>query len=144
LKYQLRTEILINASPGKVWSVLTDFEKYPEWNPFIKFVKGNPIAGEKISVRLEPPDEKGMTISPKVLKVDYNREFRWKGQLFIPGLFDGEHIFELKDNVNGTTTFIHRENFSGILIGFFKKMLEGNTKKGFEMMKEKLKEISEK
>lgn len=144
MRYQLRTEILINAPAQKVWSILVNFEDYPNWNPFIKFIKGKPIAGEKLSVRLEPPDEKGMTISPKVLKVDVNREFRWKGQLFIPGLFDGEHIFELKDNGNGTTTFVHRENFNGILIGFFKKMLEGNTKKGFEMMNEKLKIESEK
>ena len=30
------TEIRINASIDKVWNVFTEFEKYPEWNPFIK------------------------------------------------------------------------------------------------------------
>jgi len=74
---QLRTEIKIKASPEKIWAVLTDFAKYPDWN---------------------------------------------------------------KD---GTCTFIHGENFNGILISLFRKMLHNNTRRGFEMMNESLKERCE-
>lgn len=66
------------------------------------------------------------------------------GHLIIPGLFDGEHIFELIDNGDGTTTFVQRELFGGILIPFFKKMLDVNTKQGFELMNKALKEQVEK
>ena len=38
---ELKTTIEINASPAKVWEVLLDFEKYPDWNPFIKNIRGN-------------------------------------------------------------------------------------------------------
>ena len=37
---EIKTEILINAAPEKVWSILTNFEKYPDWNPFIKSING--------------------------------------------------------------------------------------------------------
>jgi len=70
-----------------------------------------------------------------------NRDLSWLGHLIIPGLFDGEHTFRLDDNHNGTTTFIHSENFSGLLVPLFRKMLEENTREGFIQMNNKLKEL---
>jgi len=140
---EIKTEILINASPERVWNILTDFEKYPNWNPFIKSISGNVKVGNNIKARLEPPGSQGMTINPKVLALDINKEFRWKGHLLFPGLFDGEHKFELIDNKNGTTIFKHSEKFGGILIPLFRKMLDINTTNGFKLMNEKLKELSE-
>jgi uncharacterized protein YndB with AHSA1/START domain len=32
---ELRTEIEIQATPDKVWQVLTSLDKYPEWNPLV-------------------------------------------------------------------------------------------------------------
>ena len=141
---EIKTEILINASPEKVWAILTDFQNYPNWNPFIKSITGNVAVGNKIVARLEPPEVSGMTFKPKVLQFDKNKKFRWLGNLLFPGLFDGEHQFELIDNGNGTTTFIQSEKFNGILVPLFKKMLDVNTKNGFVLMNEKLKELSEK
>lgn len=141
---EIRTEILINKDPDKIWNILMDFEKYPDWNPFIKSIKGKPQKGEKLSVRLEQPDAMGMTLKPKVLSAKDKKEFRWLGHLLIPGLFDGEHIFELIDNNNGTTTFVQREIFRGILVQLFKKMLDNNTLRGFDLMNQQLKVESEK
>ncbi|HSY77118.1 MAG TPA: SRPBCC domain-containing protein [Bacteroidia bacterium] len=143
-KREIRSEIIINATPDRVWKVLTDFGDYPSWNPFLKWLKGNVAIKNRIEVRIEPPGASGMTFKPRVLKFDTNKEFRWLGHLIIPGLFDGEHIFELIDNGDGTTTFVQREIFGGILIPFFKKMLEINTRQGYEQMNKALKERAEK
>jgi len=140
---QIQTEIIINASPEKVWTILTDFSNYPNWNPFITSIKGPAIVGKKIIARIEPPEANGMTFKPKVLVFKTNEEFRWIGHLLIPGLFDGEHRFELIDNGNGTTTFRQSETFHGILIPLFKKMLDVNTVNGFNLMNEKLKARAE-
>lgn len=140
---KLRTEISINASREKVWSILTDFDQYPKWNPFIRSIKGNIVEGEKIQVHLAPPQTKGMVLQPKILKLKKNTEFSWLGHLYVPGVFDGEHIFKLIESENGTTKFVQKENFSGILIPFFKKMLGVNTKNGFEAMNKRLKELCE-
>jgi len=141
---EIKTEILINTGPDKIWNILMDFEKYPDWNPFIKYIKGKPLEGEKILVRLEPPDFTGMTLRPKVLSVKDEKKFSWLGHLWIPGLFDGEHIFELTENQNGTTTFVQREIFRGILVRLFRKMLDDNTLRGFDLMNQQLKVESEK
>ncbi|MFT8351406.1 SRPBCC domain-containing protein [Clostridium saccharoperbutylacetonicum] len=84
-----------------------------------------------------------MLFKPTLLNFTPNKELRWLGRLFIPGLFDGEHIFELISNNDGTTTFIQREKFYGILVPLLKNSL-GNIKAGFELMNEKIKEIREK
>ena len=141
---EIRTEIIINATPDKVWAILTDFKNYPKWNPFIKTIEGEVGVGKKIKAYIEPPQAQGMTFNPKVLAFEENKEFRWLGHFLFAGLFDGEHKFELIDNHNGTTTFVQSEKFKGILIPFFKKMIESNTKEGFKMMNEKLKEQVEK
>lgn len=70
-------------------------------------------------------------------------EFRWLGHLFVPGLFDGEHIFLLTDMNNTHTRFIQKENFSGLLVPVLWKQLNTKTRKGFELMNEKIKELAE-
>ena len=85
-----------------------------------------------------------MTFKPTILAFEKNKEFRWLGHLLFPGLFDGEHKFELIDNKNGTTTFIQSEKFKGILVPLFAKMLDNSTTDGFTQMNKKLKELAEK
>ncbi len=140
----LETRIEMNASPQKVWAILTDFKNYPHWNPFIKSIEGEMVLGKKFNVRIEPPEAQGMSFTPVLLAFEPNKEFRWKGKLFVKGLFDGEHQFKLIKNTDGSTTLIHSEKFSGILVPLFSKMIDVNTRKGFELMNEKLKELAEK
>ncbi len=140
---EIKSQIVINATPEKVWEVLVNFKNYPNWNPFITSISGDVKIGNRIKAHIAPPDGKGMTFKPKVLVFNMNKELRWIGHLLFLGLFDGEHIFQLIDNGNGTTTFIQREKFSGILVPLFKKMLEVNTQNGFDLMNKQLKEMAE-
>lgn len=143
MKKEIKTEIVINATPEKIWTLLTDFKNYSNWNPFIKSITGQAVVGNTITARIEPPDANGMTFKPKVLAFNTNKEFRWMGHFIFPGLFDGEHKFELTDNKNGTVTFTQSEKFNGILVSLFSKMLDTNTVNGFNAMNRKLKELAE-
>lgn len=140
---EIRTEIIIKSNVGKVWDFFTDFSHYSEWNPFIYSISGNVSVNHNIKIRLTPPDAKPITFKPKVITFIPKKELRWFGHFIVPGLFDGEHIFEFIENKDGTTTFIQREIFSGILVPLFKNMLDNNTKRGFELMNNKLKEKCE-
>jgi hypothetical protein len=64
----VHTEIEINASASRVWAILTDFERYYEWNPFITEAKGELRRGNRLTLTLEPPDQLPMKIEPKVLE----------------------------------------------------------------------------
>lgn len=119
---EIKTDILIHATPEKVWAILTNFDDYPNWNPFIKSIQGDVKIGNKIIARIEPPKAKGMTFKPKVLVFDTNKEFRWIGHLLMPGLFDGEHTFQIINNGNGTSTFIQSEKFREYLFHYLKNV----------------------
>ncbi|WP_407477522.1 SRPBCC family protein [Elizabethkingia meningoseptica] len=137
---EIKTEITINSTPEKIWAILTDFENYPNWNPFISSIEGNVIKGNKIKVSINPPGGKKMTFKPTVITKTPEKELSWFGKLLFKGLFDGEHRFQLIDNKNGTVTFVQSEKFKGLLVWMFNPI---KTEKGFKQMNEKLKELAE-
>ena len=139
----LKTEIIINAPIAKVWQVLTNFKAYPEWNPFIKRISGELGIASKLEVSIQPKGQNAMTIKPTILDVQEEKEFRWLGHLFIRGLFDGEHYFQLEVLSPKQTKLIHGENFNGILVGLLMKMIGESTLAGFEAMNKALKERAE-
>lgn len=139
----LDTEIMIAAPPQTIWNVLMAFDAYADWNPFIQQASGTLTVGSQLNVFIAPPGGKAMTFKPTVTKVTQGKEFRWLGRLLIPGLFDGEHIFELHPVDAQTTRFVQRENFRGLLVPFLWKSLDTNTRRGFEAMNEALKNHAE-
>ncbi|MEM7134153.1 MAG: SRPBCC domain-containing protein [Chloroflexota bacterium] len=46
--WAVHTEIEIDASPQKVWQVLTDFEKIGEWSPALRGLRGELKDGAKV------------------------------------------------------------------------------------------------
>jgi hypothetical protein len=140
---ELNSEIEIKASPETVWNILTDISKFPEWNPFIRRVQGELVVGQKLAVFIQPSGARGMEFKPVVMKAELNRELRWLGRLIVPGLFDGEHIFQIESLGDGRVRFRQREIFNGVFVPLLKKSLETDTRRGFNEMNQKLKELAE-
>ncbi len=84
-----------------------------------------------------------MTFRPRVLWATNQQELRWLGHLGFPGLFDGEHYFQLTALSNEYTRFTQGEYFSGILVGVFISSTEAATKAGFHAMNQALKNRAE-
>lgn len=101
------------------------------------------MPGAKLEVRLEPPDASPMTFRPAVLTVKTGRELRWIGRVVVPGLFDGEHHFEIQPLGPGRVRFVQEERFTGVLVPVFARGLDDNTRRGFEAMNAALKARAE-
>jgi hypothetical protein len=140
---ELNTEIEIDATAEKIWHILTEFEKFPQWNPFIRRISGELKVGARLEVHMQLPGGRSMTFKPRVLKVEPNREFRWKGKLLIPGLFDGEHIFTVDPLSEKRVRFIQREVMAGMLVPLFFRGMDKTTRRGFEEMNQVLKSMAE-
>ena len=136
----IETQITINAPMEIIWSHLTDFNHYPEWNAFIPSISGELKEGATWNVEIHPPGGRMLKFAPKCTKMETGKRFQWKGNLFMPGLFDGEHIFSLARLGDNETLLQQSENFSGLLVPIFWKSMYAKTLTGFNLMNQQLKE----
>ena len=136
---ELRTTIDIDAPPAVVWAVLTDFPAYREWNPFIVRVEGEAAQNAVLTVEMQRPLRKPMIFRPTVQKAQLNRELRWLGKIFLGGLFDGEHFFELEGISGNRTKFTHGEMFTGLVVDYFADNFLIGLEDDFKRMNEALK-----
>ena len=139
---QLHSEVLIEASPTEVWTVLTDFARYADWNPFVVNVTGTPEEGERLSVTLSPPGGRRITLKPEVTEVVSGRVLEWWGHLGVRGIFDGRHRFELHPTATGTR-LVQNETFTGALVPLLARSLDRDTAAGFALMNAALKTRAE-
>ncbi len=139
MRHSLQTEIEIDAAPEAVWAVLTDLERYADWNPFVVSSSGTVAVGERLTNRIEPPEGRAATFRPTVTEVEEGRVFEWLGRLGMPGIFDGRHRFELHPLPGDRTRFVHSEQFRGLLVRPMRRSLDAGTMAGFEAMNEALK-----
>lgn len=140
---EITTEIVVNTQSSRVWEILVNLEKYVAWNPFIKEAEGKVLPGSKIRVHIAPPGSKGTTFHPRITRVVENSELRWQGRYLVPGLFDGEHIFEIVPLTQNNVKFVQREIFSGVLVPFIWSKIADSTKKGFDAMNNAIKQRAE-
>jgi hypothetical protein len=134
--------IEIDASPARVWGVLTDFPAHAHWNPFIREIRGDAVKGSRLDVHIAPKGRRSMRFKPTITSAVPQRELAWFGSLGIRGIFDGAHSFVLRDLGVGRTSLTQAETFSGALVPFFGGGLE-STAAGFDEMNTALKERCE-
>jgi hypothetical protein len=139
---ELRAEVEINAPIAHVYRVLTDFERYPEWNPFITSISGNIAAGAALAVEMSLPEGGIYRLKPQITQVSENCELRWRGTFLLPALLRADHFFLLSERGEGLTRFVQGEVFSGFLLRFAGKELT-LTARGFVYMNQALKKRAE-
>ncbi|HKQ21663.1 MAG TPA: SRPBCC domain-containing protein [Nitrososphaeraceae archaeon] len=135
----IETSIVIDSTPEKVWGILTKFEEYELWNPFMTKVIGSATLNSKIEVNINTISGKKRTYYPIITRCETNKELRWKGKSFLPGVFDGERIFILENSNDDKILFYHKEIFSGLGVRLVGNKLDESLRESFVTMNEALK-----
>ncbi|MGC0151161.1 SRPBCC family protein [Chromobacterium vaccinii] len=112
----IATEIDIAVSPERVWQVLIDWRRYPEWNPFIVGLHGRHETGASLVATVHPPGGRHQTFRPRLIEFAAGSLLAWRRKWLVPGLLDGERRFRLEALDDGGTRLHHREDFSGLLL----------------------------
>lgn len=136
---ELRAEVIIHSSPETTWSVISDFTKYPDWNPIITQIKGELKLGAKLEIHLTTVGGKNRIYYPEITKIESPNEIRWYGKFFFSGIFSGERILTIEKISDNEVKFINREIFSGIGVKFTPKKMENDILLSFESMNTSLK-----
>lgn len=142
--YDIVTSIEIDASPERVWDVLTNFREYDEWNPFIRHLKGSAAPGERLSFVAQFRG-RDLPISARFVRLEPNREIRWHGPTssVLGKLFRGEHYIRLEPAGDGRTRVEHGEQFGGVLVGFVWERFKDSVMPQYIAMNEGLKRRAE-
>jgi hypothetical protein len=139
---QLCTEIVIQAPAERVWRILADLDRYPEWNPLIRRAIGKAEVGGKVDIAVRSAS-KEMTLHCTVIRADPKRELCWQYHVLHPGLFRGEHSFTIEPVDTDRVRFVDREVFHGLLVPLQAKDIDTNSRRGFEAMDQALKARAE-
>lgn len=141
---ELRTEVMIDAAPERVFQILTDIARYQEWNPLIVLAQGRVAPGEKLDIRIRPPGKGDQPYVVEVIRVVPGREFVWLGHMKMRGILDGMHFFEIFPEGTNRVRLVHREEFRGLLVPLvWRAFLDTRMREGFEAVNRQLKERAE-
>lgn len=138
---EIRTEIEISASPERTWQILTDFARYPEWNPLVLEAAGELRLGARLRVRISAGRE--MAFRPTVTALEPQRALKWRGVTLLGTLLAGEHSFSIEPIAPERVRFVQGEVFTGLLVPLLAETLERDARPAFERMNQALKARAE-
>lgn len=129
--------IIINETPEKIWSILSDVENWQKWNGKIKNVR--------IGEALKPGAEftwvsGGAKIKSNVHTYDCHKTLGWTGKTFGAKAIHNWHFEEV---VNGTKITVE-ESMDGWLIGLMKNKMNRMLKQDMIHWLGELKTVCEK
>jgi hypothetical protein len=140
--YEISNQIMINAPAEQVWKVLTDIDRYHEWNPVIRRVEGNLTVGQ--TVRMTASSAGGeRRWACRISRHQDGREFAWQFTDRHPLLYRGEHTFCVIAIGAHTTRYIDVETFHGLLVPSRRHQLATQTRAGMAAMGDALKQRAE-
>ena len=139
---ELRTFVDIDATPERVWQVLTDLSAYPQWNPFVTSAEGAFAVDGRLSFTVPPTNALlRVTLRPTVVEVTPCRRLRFRlrfAKLGIPGLFDSEHTLTISAQDGGVRLW-EEARFSGLLVPLMTRSLNRDRSPAFAAMNDALK-----
>jgi hypothetical protein len=103
----------INAAPDRIWAILVDGARYPDWDSGVLSVDGRVAPGETIKV--VSGANPGRTFPVQVTSFNPGKGMTWSGGLPL-GLFKGVRTFTLTPAGDGSTRFLLREEYTGPLL----------------------------
>lgn len=114
------SQIVIGASPERIWRLLVAGNEWPAWNSTVKRLDGRIALGEKVTVHVTASPGRAFPVT--VVRLDEPRHMVWRGGLPL-GLFVGERTYTLRPVDQEATEFSMRETYSGLLSPIISKSI---------------------
>ncbi|MBK7443023.1 MAG: SRPBCC domain-containing protein [Bacteroidetes bacterium] len=138
---EIRTEITINASAAEAWQLLTDFDAYANWHPYILQIEGKVALKEKIKVTTIDADSTTDKFSAFILVFEPNKQLAWGGSLGF--IFSAKHYYIIEPINDNQILFSSGEYWHGIFGKNYGKKIYLETYQKFSAMNEKMKSLLE-
>ena len=138
-----RTTFSIHAPSEVVWDVLTDFGRWPEWNPSVPSIAGDLAVGSTVSLTLAMPGRPSAKVRAQLTEVEPQRRLRWQGNVGADWLFAGDRDFVIDADGDGAVSVTHVEDVSGALFPVFRLIMGSAIQKHHDGLNSALKQRAE-
>lgn len=78
---QVKTELILNAPPDRIWNLLYDFSLYPEWNPLIVSAVGTRAAGCPLDLVVRLPGIDPFRLRSSLISIEPSTQLGWRWAL---------------------------------------------------------------
>ncbi|MEP2978925.1 MAG: SRPBCC domain-containing protein [Lentilitoribacter sp.] len=122
---EIESEIEIAAPVDKVWQVVTEIEKWSDFNSAINASTGIVSLGSahSVTMRGENPGEVGPQYAPKIISFDEGKSYRWRAVMGAGIIFTNDKVFELQATDDGTL-LKQTEVFNGMMLPLMKGFMQ--------------------
>jgi hypothetical protein len=135
--------VSINAPLEKVWSVLTQLENYPKWNPFTPRVETTFVVGEP-AILYVTMNERHQRIQREVLTVfEPQHAFAWASIMGSPLILKANRSQIVEPLDDHRTHYQTYETFDGLLVPLIMALYRKDIQRGFEAVGQALKQYVE-
>jgi hypothetical protein len=110
----VRQEMVVAAPRMRIWRLLTNFEQYERWNPYVVQARGDARIGNQLTFGTEKGDE----LEPEVMDVKSQRKLRWRTRRLAPGILDEEQTFRIIPVGDGRFRLVYEGRIEGVLAPF--------------------------
>ncbi|UTW64649.1 SRPBCC domain-containing protein [bacterium SCSIO 12741] len=106
--------IRIHADASTIWALLTNASDFPRWNSTITSLEGSIEVGQKIHLKSVLDDKRTFKIKIRLMEAPHR---------MVWGDSQGERVFTLTPNEDGSVTFSMREKIGGLMFPMYKGYL---------------------
>ena len=122
---KIATEIALQGPSERVWSILTDFAAYPEWNRLMKAVRGQAAPDAKLEVDLQYWGKPVQTVTGVITGIMPPKYLSWTYAHKLGAWFlASEHVLRLKEKEDGRVIFFQEVYHTGLGLRFRRRDVE--------------------
>ena len=127
-----RAKVEIDAPAEQVWAILSDLDRYADWNPFTPKIETTRVVGEPVVLHVS------FDAAPPIRQVEILRrwapgeELRWGMTIGPAWLFRAERTQRVEVLSEARCRYVTEDAFAGLLSPLIELLYGGRVQRGLE------------
>jgi hypothetical protein len=140
----IATEIEIDAPRARVWEILVDIARYPEWNPFTPRIEASLKIGEPVILHVAMKPGRGTMRQPEVMSSYVEgEELGWGTTMVHRSVLRANRTQKLTSIDDRRTRYVSVDRFEGAMVPLVMALYRRHVQRGFDETARALKKRAE-